>query len=446
MNILFTLISCTLDAIAMLLYFHGLFGSRKKKIPLPLFILSYGMAEVFMTINPQIIQVGSGTTAYFTLIICSTIVTLLLTLLYRSSWRNRIFTTISFQAIALLSENIVYTTIPSSHKYSILVQSENTETVWNCFSKIVSLCIIIIAVYILKRRRQAYPFKYNILVMTVPILSPVILFFVIDYSDVIVNGIYLYQLICILGLFIINVVNYILFDYVLLSHQLTIENKQIQQQENFQKNKYEQLSAAYRNTRSIVHDTKKHLFILQSYLDSGSTDSHTNMAIARDLRKYLRDTISDLEKTVSRINTGNIVIDSFLSNYLSMAEKDKIDIKTNLQIDKSLININEYDLCVVLGNLLDNSYSSCKSQDGKKDIEVNISTDRGNLIIYITNSLPPTQKDFYKKEENLIHGYGLKNVDKIVHKYHGTFINYIEKDRYNVIATFPYDLNDSRVH
>lgn len=233
---------------------------------------------------------------------------------------------------------------------------------------------------------------------------------------------------------------------MLLSQQLSIENKQLIQQEVFQENKYIQLSTAYRNTRSIVHDTKKHLFMIQSYLENTINDDNTvNREKAKELRDYLSITIKDLDSTVSRVNTGILVIDAFLNNYITMAESDSTIFKTNIQIDKSLITINEYDLCVILGNLLDNSYEACKKQSSPKDISVNIATERGNLVIYITNSLPPSKSNYYTRKENLAHGYGLKNVERITNRYYGTFITYIEKDRYEAIVTIPYDLEHSKV-
>ncbi|MGN0395388.1 MAG: hypothetical protein ACI4EF_08500, partial [Coprococcus sp.] len=161
MNILFAFITCTLDAIALSLYFNGLFDSRKSKVPLPLFISAYVVMELLITIEPMLINLNSGFKEETVLMIWSTIITFLLTLLYNSIWRNRIFATISFQAIAFLSEDLIYITMPASRKYSMTVQADNVDTIWTCFAKILTLCIVIIIVHILKRRKLAYHYKYN---------------------------------------------------------------------------------------------------------------------------------------------------------------------------------------------------------------------------------------------------------------------------------------------
>ena len=74
---------------------------------------------------------------------------------------------------------------------------------------------------------------------------------------------------------------------------------------------------------------------------------------------YLESSLEELNSSYSRINTGNLVIDSFVSNYLLLSEDNGIDFKPDLQIDSSLIPIKDYDLSIVLGNLLDNAINAC---------------------------------------------------------------------------------------
>lgn len=446
MDILFFIINGILDSVTVALYFIGLFGSNNRRGPVILHIGAYAAMQFLLSAEPYVINFSSGFYNQVALTIWATLLTFLITLLYKSTLRNRLFVAISFEALALLAENIVYITIPASQKYSTIAQSENMETIFTCFAKLLALCFVLIIVHIVKRHKLAYSIKYSILVMVIPVLSPIMLFFVIDLVDIKFAGMYIYQLFTILSLFVINVVNFLLFDYVLLSKKLSTENKQLVQQETFQETKYIQLSTAYRNTRSIVHDTKKHLFIIQNYLDSLDNDRNEYDSKASELREYLSDAIKDLDNTVSQINTGILVIDAFLNNYISLTAEDNITLKLNLKVDKNLISINEYDLCVILGNLLDNSYESCKKQSAPKDISVNITTERGNLIIYISNSLPPGKSNFYTRSENLHHGYGLKNVERITSRYYGTFTTFIEKDRYEAVVTIPYNLENSKVH
>ena len=104
--------------------------------------------------------------------------------------------------------------------------------------------------------------------------------------------------------------------------------------------------------------------------------------------------MNELNSSYSRINSGNLVIDSFVSNCLLLCEDNKIEFNPSLQIDSSLIPINDYDLSIVLGNLLDNAVNACNNihYPQKKFINLYIRTDllTDQFVIHIINS--KTQK------------------------------------------------------
>lgn len=61
-----------------------------------------------------------------------------------------------------------------------------------------------------------------------------------------------------------NIVNYILFYNVLENEELRLQLSVQKEQIEFQRNKYEQLGAAYKNIRSFMHDTKNTSFTLKT--------------------------------------------------------------------------------------------------------------------------------------------------------------------------------------
>lgn len=60
-----------------------------------------------------------------------------------------------------------------------------------------------------------------------------------------------------------------------------------------------------------------------------------------------------MEQHYIRINTGNLVIDAFVSNYMTIAQNDNIHFDTKIQIIPSRIPTDDYDPCIIIGNLLD---------------------------------------------------------------------------------------------
>ena len=45
--------------------------------------------------------------------------------------------------------------------------------------------------------------------------------------------------------------------------------------------------------------------------------------------------MEDIEQSYNRINTGNLVIDAFVSNHMSIAEKENIEFRTDIQVSLS---------------------------------------------------------------------------------------------------------------
>ena len=89
-----------------------------------------------------------------------------------------------------------------------------------------------------------------------------------------------------------------MLNKIILSTEFQSQYHQMEQQILFQKEKYKQLSIAYRETRSIVHDVKKHYFAIQELIHHQEYEQ---------LLGYTSSAINTLESTYANFNTGNLV-------------------------------------------------------------------------------------------------------------------------------------------
>ena len=157
---------------------------------------------------------------------------------------------------------------------------------------------------------------------------------------------------------------------------------------------------------------------------------------------YLEQSLDELNSSYSKINTGNLVIDSFVSNYLLLCEDKGIEFISNLQIDASLIPIKDYDLSIVLGNLLDNAVNACNNilSPDKKFIQLYICTDlqSDQFVIHIVNS--KNQKTVSENDE-VIHGYGLINIQEHIEKSFGIINSKETNDEYETSIIIPLNKN-----
>ena len=236
------------------------------------------------------------------------------------------------------------------------------------------------------------------------------------------------------GILIANIVNYFLLQNILKIQELHQIEQNLQKQISYQTGKYQQLSTAYRDTRRLIHDTKKHFFYIKNCVNEKNYDG---------ILPYLEHSIIDMEKTFISINTGNLVIDSFVSNYASIAKQEGIQFRTDIQINPNLITIRDYDLSIILGNLLDNSLAACRKipLPAPRQITVELITSSQELLIHIENTIDEFSVSSKNELESLNHGYGTKNIESVALLYDGNYSHYTRGGSYHAIVSIPYHVH-----
>lgn len=144
----------------------------------------------------------------------------------------------------------------------------------------------------------------------------------------------------------------------------------------------------------------------------------------------MNDQLRSIEST---INTNHMIVNAILNTKLSAAKKQGIKTLCNTVKDFHIKQIEEIDLCHLLGNLLDNAIEAAvKCPQGKtKYIEIFITERNQILLITVKNSynqeeLPPTLQT--SKFNKIDHGFGIKTIKRIAKKYDGFADFYTEND------------------
>ena len=129
-------------------------------------------------------------------------------------------------------------------------------------------------------------------------------------------------------------------------------------------------------------------------------------------------------KTSTVTNSGNIVIDSLIGYWYVEAKKVGIDFSVNLNIPMEM-PFRGADICLILGNLLENAVEAAQKAEGKKYIRLHMKYDKNNLLLFVENNykgvLIKTKDKRLKstKTDAGNHGVGLSYVYRIAAKYHG---------------------------
>ena len=182
----------------------------------------------------------------------------------------------------------------------------------------------------------------------------------------------------------------------------------------------------YRTMRGWRHDYHNHI---QTLLALSGDESKT--------KEYLLKLNDDLSKVDTVLKTGNVMVDAILNSKLSLIYSKNIRTNAKAVVPENL-KISEIDLCVIIGNLLDNAMEACLRQTEKDDrfIRGFIGVMKDQLYLSVSNSvggeMHKAGKTYVSSKNSATHGFGLMRIDRLAGKYNG-YVNRQNED--GVFAT-----------
>lgn len=182
-----------------------------------------------------------------------------------------------------------------------------------------------------------------------------------------------------------------------------------------------------------MHDLKNQLFAIKELVKRGDT---------KGLKKIeeICDTVSAIQNI---IYTNDTEVDALINSKAHTASIDSISLSCRCYFS-GFGKIDKIDLCVLIGNLLDNAIESCKKIETRRYIEMSI-LQRANMVnIIVVNPYVGeiNNKDGVyntSKRDKYAHGFGLKSVKSIVNKYDGDIKITSEKNLFTVSILLPSD-------
>ena len=257
------------------------------------------------------------------------------------------------------------------------------------------------------------------------IMTPTITLFII-YNLVLTMKMTIWLIADIVGLCIINVIMFYMFEYINLMNEKKNEDELIKQQNAYYNMQFELMRESNEKLRALRHDLKNHIM----YLQSGSlSDEHIS-----EYKSLLDAMLSNNEYAKS----GNLAIDSILNFKINQAVEKGFEFKLKLIIPEQ-INLKETDLVILLGNIIDNSIEHCS--ETKKQIRMTIRYEYGILYIDSSNEAEKISmidgKIISNKPDKHNHGIGLKNISKVLEKYNGEVSIENENNRFRICIIIP---------
>lgn len=180
--------------------------------------------------------------------------------------------------------------------------------------------------------------------------------------------------------------------------------------------------------RSYQHDIRHLLKFLKESIENGDIQNALGMIGETDQR---------MEKTTEKIvYSQNKIIDSTIYGILGKAIcEDKITFDYKGYMPSS-DNISDVDLCLVLANVFENALEA--TLDSKQNPLIKMkSIYKGNVFCFeISNPTTKQDLNLVTDKDDEMHGYGIKNIRRILEKYNGVYECRIENNRFYVRIVF----------
>lgn len=183
----------------------------------------------------------------------------------------------------------------------------------------------------------------------------------------------------------------------------------------------ERLQSNYDNVRAFRHDFNNIMQGIGGYIALNDMDG---------LRKMYSSIIEECQdisdsQAINEDVINNPAIYNLINNKINLAKKDGVKLKVSVYINLNTLNISSYDLCRMLGILIDNAVEAAKVCEDKT-VYIKFIKDKlnnRNLVIvenpyknYLVDIKKIYEKGFSSKKDKLAHGLGLWKVNQILKK------------------------------
>ena len=197
---------------------------------------------------------------------------------------------------------------------------------------------------------------------------------------------------------------------------LTNKNKELAFQESIlgiqieeQKERGLMLARKEQLLRQQRHDLRHQITVIRALANPDN----------QPLQDYLNELIEQIPKSEERF-CENTIVNSIISHYVSICKNTKIDLSLHLVVPPAKEHMNDSELCVIFGNLLENAVEACERiTDGNRFIILKSSLQYDLLTITMDNSFngelfPEGNRYHSSKRDD--YGIGLESIRSVAKK------------------------------
>lgn len=161
--------------------------------------------------------------------------------------------------------------------------------------------------------------------------------------------------------------------------------------------------------RKVKHDYANLISAAKGFIEIGKPEK------ALEILQRTNDDITGLSRfSLCSNETVNTII------YMKKQEAEKSGIKVKAKVEEHYpLNVDDYDFCRVLGNIIDNAVNALKKFEGEKLFRLSIEIDEDFVRIKGENPFDAAKEK--KKRRSKDHGHGTIIIKDIASKYDGSY-------------------------
>ena len=386
---------------------------------------------ILIAIFQVYVQINSGIASIWTTIISIGLVILISLFGYTNKGKKSILEVCFLYVVWVLIEIMI------SFCVNLLPLDENHSVM---AGNIISKIIMIIGVYVFsimweKTDNNFIPARYYVGLLFVPIGSIYIAvneFYSINNMKEVLPSMVTFSILLLFNIIILEIYSKISENFI-MEKEKAIYTQQI----NIMAINTEEQKKVMENFHREKHDWINELIALKNEIEYENKD-----VVLQNIDRIIQN--CQFGEAIS--DTGNKCIDALINVKYTTAKEKGIDFILKIFIPEEL-PINQCDMGIVLGNILDNAIEATeKCNSSAKKIEIIMGIKKEALVLVVKNPLAGSLKRnkdgklLSTKEDSKRHGYGINSVIKVARKYNGDVI--IEEEGGEFVITVTMNLEN----
>lgn len=402
---------------AVLIYYWVRAFSREKKIKRRWIVLEVMLVSLWVLISLVFVK-NPLLLISFTAAAC-----LLMFFIYRVPVKISLVATLVFCVVMALCDVLATYVV-------MLFSGENVEAarftanlmlITNIIAKFL---ILVFVSFVYVRNKTDFSrlfFKKSIYLLIMPVASIIVLYQILSFSNMEKEFSIVMCLLGVTGIFVGNIYSFTFFEKEETLEKQRLKQLFLEQQIEGQRIYYQNLEASGEEVRKMRHDLKNTFAALSGYLNKGDIET---------ARQFVEEKTENLGKLTH--STGHPALDAVMNAKRTKAFENHIQFEAKIALPQELL-MDEMDLCIILGNALDNALEACeKMPRDQAHIFLNLHKSGEMLFIEIKNTFkeePVSGSEglVTTKRDKKNHGFGLKTMEQLTKKYEGA-IDYEAKE------------------